>query len=186
VWTVAIHLHSAVTSEASQVVLLLGAAAPRYCIIQGDTRWRCWRHCATSVKVAGSIPNGGIFHWHNPSSRTMPLGSTGHRREMSTRNISGAWINNLAMCRLSWNFEGFNLLEPLGPVEACKGIDLPLPLHVIQLLVIVFSNPIFTSSLLRPNIFLGTRDVCMYVSIFIASILLKLSLFYIRVVYTTY
>ena len=29
------------------------------------TRWRCWlRHCATSRKVAGSIPDGvtGIFH----------------------------------------------------------------------------------------------------------------------------
>ena len=31
----------------------------------GDTRWRSWlRHCATSRKVAGSIPDGviGIFH----------------------------------------------------------------------------------------------------------------------------
>ena len=38
------------------------------------TRWRSWlRHCATSRKVAGSIPDGvnGIFHWHNPSGRTM-------------------------------------------------------------------------------------------------------------------
>jgi hypothetical protein len=33
------------------------------------------RHWATNQKVAGSIPNGGIgiFHWHNPSSRTMAL-----------------------------------------------------------------------------------------------------------------
>jgi len=32
--------------------------------------WRSWlRHCATSRKVAGSIPDGviGIFHCHNPS-----------------------------------------------------------------------------------------------------------------------
>ena len=31
----------------------------------GDTRWCTWlRHCATSRKVAGSIPDGvtGIFH----------------------------------------------------------------------------------------------------------------------------
>jgi len=31
----------------------------------GGTRWRSWlRHCATSRKVAGSIPDGviGIFH----------------------------------------------------------------------------------------------------------------------------
>ena len=36
------------------------------------------KHCATSRKVAGSIPDGviGIFHWHNPSGRTMILGLT--------------------------------------------------------------------------------------------------------------
>ena len=40
------------------------------------TRWRSWlRHCATSRKVAGSIPDGvtGTYHWHNPSGRTMAL-----------------------------------------------------------------------------------------------------------------
>jgi hypothetical protein len=55
------------------------------------TRWRSWlRHCATSQKVAGSIPFGvnGSFHWHNPSSRTMALGSTQPLTEMSIRNIS--------------------------------------------------------------------------------------------------
>ena len=38
------------------------------------------RHCATSQKVAGSIPDSviGIFHWHNPSDRTMALGSNGN------------------------------------------------------------------------------------------------------------
>ena len=43
------------------------------------TRWRSLlRHCATSWKVAGSIPAGvtGIFRWHNPSGRTMALGSS--------------------------------------------------------------------------------------------------------------
>ena len=52
--------------------------------------WRSWlRHCATSRKVAGSIPYGviGIFHWHNPSGRTMALGLTQPLTEMSTRNI---------------------------------------------------------------------------------------------------
>ena len=40
------------------------------------TLWlRC---CATNREVAGSIPDGviGIFHRHNPSDRTMALGST--------------------------------------------------------------------------------------------------------------
>jgi len=37
-----------------------------------------------------SIPDGviGIFHWHNPSGRTMALGLTQPLAEMNTRNIS--------------------------------------------------------------------------------------------------
>jgi len=40
-------------------------------------------------KVAGLNPDGviGIFHLHNPSGRTMALGSTQPVTEMSTRNI---------------------------------------------------------------------------------------------------
>jgi len=51
-----------------------------------NTNW----HCATSRKVAGSIPDGvnRIFQGHNSSSRTMALGLTQPLREMSTRNIS--------------------------------------------------------------------------------------------------
>jgi len=45
---------------------------------------------ATSRKVAGSISDYvvGIFHWHNPSGRTIALGLTQPPIEMSTRNIS--------------------------------------------------------------------------------------------------
>jgi hypothetical protein len=48
------------------------------------------RYCATNRKVAGSIPDDaiGIFHSHNPSDRTMALGSTQPLTEMSTRSIS--------------------------------------------------------------------------------------------------
>ena len=62
----------------------------RYFLIWG-TRWHSWlRHCITSRKVAGSIPDGviGIFHQHNPSGRTVALGLTQPLTEMSTRNIS--------------------------------------------------------------------------------------------------
>ena len=47
------------------------------------------RHCATSRKVAGSIPDGviGIFHLHNPSDRTMAVGLAQPLTELSTRNI---------------------------------------------------------------------------------------------------
>jgi hypothetical protein len=48
------------------------------------------RYCITSRKVPGSIPDGviGIVRWHNPSDRTMALGSTQPLTEMSTRSIS--------------------------------------------------------------------------------------------------
>jgi len=48
------------------------------------------RTVSVSCMVAGSIPDGvtGIFHWHNPSGRTMALVSTQPLTEMSTRNIS--------------------------------------------------------------------------------------------------
>jgi len=44
------------------------------------------RHCATSRKAAGWIPDDviGIFHWHNPSCRAMALGLTQPLTEMST------------------------------------------------------------------------------------------------------
>jgi hypothetical protein len=54
------------------------------------TRWRSWlRHCAISRKVAGSIPDGviGIFHWHNPSCRTMAPGLTQPLREISNGKV---------------------------------------------------------------------------------------------------
>jgi len=57
----------------------------------GGTRWRSWlRHCATSRKVAGSIPDGVIekFHFYNPSDRTIALGLTQPLTEMNTRNTS--------------------------------------------------------------------------------------------------
>ena len=47
------------------------------------------KHRATSRKFAGSTPNGviKIFHWRNPSGRTMALGSTQPLTEMRTRKI---------------------------------------------------------------------------------------------------
>jgi len=56
------------------------------------TRWRSWlRYCATSRKIAVSIPDGvvGIFHWHYLSGRTVAPRSTQPLTEMSTRNFLG-------------------------------------------------------------------------------------------------
>ena len=61
---------------------------PRW--VHGGRRWAQWLGCcAANRKVAGSISDGviGIFHWHNPSDRTMILVSTQPPTEMSTRSI---------------------------------------------------------------------------------------------------
>jgi hypothetical protein len=112
------------------------------------------RYCTTNRKVAGSISDGviGIFHWHNPSDRSMALGSTQPLTEMSTRSISWgvkavvAWGWQpyhhpvLLSCNLgtltSWNPLGrsrpvtgllyLNFLEPSGPLQACNRTALPL------------------------------------------------------------
>ena len=93
--------------------------------------WRSWlRHCATSLKVAGSIPDGviGIFHWHNPSGRTMVLRLTQPLKEMSTRNISWgikeAGADNLTtfMCRLSWNVGAWNSWKTQGLSRPVMGL----------------------------------------------------------------
>jgi hypothetical protein len=49
-----------------------------YMYLLGTAVARWLRYCATNRKVAGLIPSGvtGIFHWHNPSNRTVALGST--------------------------------------------------------------------------------------------------------------
>jgi hypothetical protein len=60
---------------------------PQYFSFWG-TGWRSWlRQCATSRKVAGTVPDRvtRIFHWLNPSSRSMALGSTQPLTQMSTR-----------------------------------------------------------------------------------------------------
>jgi len=55
------------------------------------TRWRSWlSHCATSRKLAGSIPDGviGIFYCINISGRTKALESTRIVLVMSKKVIS--------------------------------------------------------------------------------------------------
>jgi hypothetical protein len=108
---------------------------PHHHICLRGTLWCSWlRHCATSRKVTGSIPDGvdGIFHWHNPSGHTMALGLTQPLIEMSTRNIS--WGVKAASAK-GWQpyhlhvptvlkFGSLNLLEPSGAVQAFNGIAL--------------------------------------------------------------
>jgi len=95
----------------------------------GGTAVAQWlRCCATNQKVAGSIPDGvtGIFHWHNPSGRTMALGSTQPLTEMSTGSISwgksGRCVRLTILplsCAIFTQSGNLNFLQPsghLGPV----------------------------------------------------------------------
>jgi hypothetical protein len=56
-----------------------------YCHLRPDRLYNIFPHYLTNRKVAGSIPDGdfGIFHWNNPSDRTMALGvdSASNRNE---------------------------------------------------------------------------------------------------------
>jgi hypothetical protein len=88
-------------------------------LLYRSTRWCSWlRHCATSRKVAGSIPDGvtGIFHWHNPSVRTMALGLIQPLTEISNRNNSWGQRPSCADCLEIW--------EPQTPgtPRACQGL----------------------------------------------------------------
>ena len=63
----------------------------RISIVGVGTAVAQWLRCrATNRKVAGSIPDGviGIFQCHNPSDRTMALGSTQPLTEMSAKSNS--------------------------------------------------------------------------------------------------
>jgi len=61
---------------------------PEIVVFTYTTKRRWLRHRATSL--AGSIPDGvtGIFHGHNPSSRSMVLELPKPLKEMSTTNTS--------------------------------------------------------------------------------------------------
>ena len=68
----------------------------------GVVRWGTTLQAGRSRVRFLMVP--GIFHWHNPPGRTMPLGSTLSLTEMSTRKPA-RWADNLTtfMCRLSRN-----------------------------------------------------------------------------------
>jgi len=87
----------------------------------GTRRWSWLRLCATSRKIAGSIPDSvnGNFHWHNPSGRTMAPELTQPLTEMSTRTFT---------CRLSWNLGASGCWNPQGLSKPVMGLLYVLPL----------------------------------------------------------
>jgi hypothetical protein len=64
----------------------------------------------------------------NPSGRNMALGSTQPLTEMIARSISWGYKGGRCGGLTTLPPGSLNLLEPSGPVKACNGIALPLPL----------------------------------------------------------
>ena len=112
-----------------------------FVVLRGYAVAQLLRHCATSRKVAGSIPDGvsGIFI--NPSGRTLALGSTQPLTEMSTRNISWGGVKGCRYVRLTTLppscADCLEIWEPqpagtLWASQVCNGIALPFFIcHVI-------------------------------------------------------
>ena len=96
---------------------------------------RNWlRHCATSRKVVGSIPDGfnGIFHWGMLSGRTMALVSTRLIAETSIRNTSwgeaGVCIGRRCVVLTALSFSCGGCVEILTTPTFCvpKGLSRPV------------------------------------------------------------
>ena len=69
----------------------------------------------------------------------MALGSTQPLTEMSTRRIPGGTCGRCVRmttlpppCAVVMKSGNFNFLESSGPLQACNGTDLPLPLPYFQ------------------------------------------------------
>jgi len=105
-----------------------------YYITLGDRGSTVVNGCTTNRKVAFSIPDGviGVFHWHNPSDRTMFLGSTQLLTEMSTRSKNGRRVRltNLPESCVVTKSGNVNFLEQSGPIHACNGPATHLPFYI--------------------------------------------------------
>jgi hypothetical protein len=98
----------------------------------GGTRRRAWlRHCTTSRKAAGSIPDGvtGIFHLLDPSGRTTALWST----QTLTQIVPGIFPGGkgdqyIGLTLQPSRADCLEIWEPQSPgtLEASTRIALPL------------------------------------------------------------
>ena len=117
-----------------QVGLLMWSVSPPPLHDHEGTAVAQWlRCCATNRKVAGSIADvvTGIFHWHNPSDRTMSLGSTQPLTEIVPGGFPGGKCGRCVRlttlpppCGVVMKSGNLNFLEPSGPLQACNRTDL--------------------------------------------------------------
>jgi hypothetical protein len=104
--------------------------------ICGGTQWRSWlRHCTTSRKAGGSIPDGfiGILHWHKPYGRTMALGLIQPLKKWVPGIFPGVkwgvygWQPYHLHVSIVLKSGSLKLLESSGPAQACNRFALLLP-----------------------------------------------------------
>jgi hypothetical protein len=96
--------------------------------VRSRTIIRCiyiYMHCATSRKVADSIPDGviGMFHWYNPSGRT--LWPWSNRNEYQEYFLGGKGGRCLGLTTLlSSCADCLEMWEPQTPgtLRACPGL----------------------------------------------------------------
>ena len=118
----------------------------RYLFKNGGTQWRSWlRHCAKSRKIAGSIPDGVIGFFFIDiilPAALWPWGRLSLYRNEYQECLLGVKVAG-AQGRQPYHLHvptvlksvSLSLVEPSGPVQACNGmaLPLPLPLQVYQL-----------------------------------------------------
>ena len=95
-------------------------------VVLRGTRWRSWmRHCATSRKVAGSIPDGwtGNFHWHNPGPWVDSASNKNQYQEYFLEGKGSLCVGlttlqpSCADCLVIWEH------QPPGTLRACPGLE---------------------------------------------------------------
>ena len=136
----------------SHLQIDLPCAVFNVCISVLHHTWKC----STSRKVAGSIPDGdiGIFHWHNPSGRTVFPGSTQTSIQISTRYIFGG-VKAAGVCRLSWNLGASTSWNPPVLSSTVQGLFL---LFIILIFCYSSSNS-FKHFLISPPSVISSYEV---------------------------
>ena len=129
------------------------------------TRWHSWlRHCATSRKVAGSIPDFviGIFLWHNPHYGP-GVESASNRNEYQEyflgvkAAVMYGWQPYQLHVPIVLKFGRFRLLELSERLQACNG-------NALLLLSILMdpwrNNPVMTGKILKIyNFFRSSNNI---------------------------